>query len=75
MKPAGPCGPVVRTQCFHCCSLGSIPGQGSRMPLKAMALMAPRDQDAKLLVLNKIAFRQKISTGINTDALTKGTVY
>ena len=27
-----PCGPVVRTQCFHCPGLGSIPGQGNKIP-------------------------------------------
>ena len=25
-----PGGPVVKTQCFHCVSLGSTPGQGPR---------------------------------------------
>ena len=25
-------GPVVRTQCFHCRDLGSIPGQGTKIP-------------------------------------------
>ena len=27
-----PSGPVVRTQCFHCCGPGSIPGQGTQIP-------------------------------------------
>ena len=27
-----PGGPVVRTQCFHYCGLGSIPGQGTKIP-------------------------------------------
>ena len=27
-----PGGPVVRTQCFHCCGLGSIPGRGTKIP-------------------------------------------
>ena len=27
-----PGGPVVRTQGFHCRSLGSIPGQGTKIP-------------------------------------------
>ena len=27
-----PAGPVVRTQCFHCQSLGSIPGWGTKNP-------------------------------------------
>ena len=26
-----PCGPVVRTWCFHCCGLGSIPCQGTNI--------------------------------------------
>ena len=27
-----PGGPVVRTPCFHCYDLGSIPGQGTQIP-------------------------------------------
>ena len=27
-----PGGPVLRTRRFHCCSLGSIPGQGTKIP-------------------------------------------
>ena len=27
-----PGGPVVRTWCFHCCGLGSIPGWGAKFP-------------------------------------------
>ena len=27
-----PGSPVVRTWCFHCCSQGSIPGQGNKIP-------------------------------------------
>ena len=27
-----PCGPMVRTQQFHCWGLGSIPGQGTKIP-------------------------------------------
>ena len=27
-----PGGPVVRTQHFHCCDTGSIPGQGTKIP-------------------------------------------
>ena len=27
-----PDGPVVRTQHFHCCDLGSIPGWGTKVP-------------------------------------------
>ena len=26
-----PGGPVVRTWCFHCCGLGSMPGQGTEI--------------------------------------------
>ena len=26
-----PGGPVVRIQCFYCCGLGSIPGQGTKI--------------------------------------------
>ena len=27
-----PCGPAVRSWCFHCWGLGSIPGQGAKTP-------------------------------------------
>ena len=27
-----PGGPVVRTQCFHCWSQGSVPGPGTKIP-------------------------------------------
>ena len=27
-----PGGPVVRTQCVHCYGMGSIPGQGTKIP-------------------------------------------
>ena len=27
-----PCGPVVRTQCFHCQDLGLIPDEGTKIP-------------------------------------------
>ena len=27
-----PGGPVVRTPCFHCGGVGSIPGQGTKIP-------------------------------------------
>ena len=27
-----PDGPVVRTQHFHCCDIGSIPGEGTKIP-------------------------------------------
>ena len=30
MSQEYPGGPVVRTQGFHCCGLGSIPGQGTK---------------------------------------------
>ena len=30
-----PCSSVVRTQCFHCQSLGSVPGRGTRIPQAA----------------------------------------
>ena len=26
-----PGSPMVRTQCFHCCGPGSIPGQGTKL--------------------------------------------
>ena len=25
-------GPGLRTLCFHCCGLGSFPGQGTKVP-------------------------------------------
>lgn len=32
---------VVRTWCFHCCRLGSVPGRGTEIPHQAAAYLPP----------------------------------
>ena len=43
-----PGSPMVRTQCFHCCGPGSIPGQGTRMLHSAVKKERERRQKYKI---------------------------
>ena len=38
---------MVRTRCFHCCGLGSVPGQGTEIP-QAMGHFPPKKRECVL---------------------------
>ena len=40
-----PGSPVVKIQCFHCCGLGSAPGEGIKIP---QALLGEKEKEKAL---------------------------